>query len=396
MDKRVYLKKGREEPLLRRHPWVFSGAVHRTEGEPSDGDRVRVCDATGRILGWGHFHHGSIQVKVIRFGEEEPSNQVFLEALREAWSLRKRLGLGPGSQTTGYRLVHGEGDNLPGLVVDVYGPVAVVQAHAIGMHRELHLVATALTQIEGPGITSVYSRSANTLPPEYAQNTTDGYLIGQAAGGPFLENGLSFHAYWESGQKTGFFLDQRDNRALLGHYAAGQRVLNAFCYTGGFSAYALRGGASHVESVDVSKKALEQLQENLAANGMSDAPHHSLQADVLHFLRQQGPDWDIVVLDPPAFAKSIHKRHAAVQGYKRLNALGIARVKPGGLLFTFSCSQVVDTQLFRDTVLAGCLEAGRRARVLHVLSQAPDHPVNLALPETSYLKGLVLEIRDDR
>ena len=396
MTKNVILKKGREEPLRRRHPWVFSGAVHRTEGDPVDGDRVRVCDAAGSILGWGHFHNGSIQVKVIRFGDEAPSDTVFPKALEEAWSLRKRLGLGPGQATTGYRLVHGEGDNLPGLVIDVYGSVAVVQAHTIGMHRELPLVAKALTALQGPGITAVYNRSANTLPPDYAQQAEDGYLVGQGAEGRFLENGLAFHAHWETGQKTGFFLDQRDNRALLGHYAGGQRVLNAFCYTGGFSAYALRGGATQVESVDVSKKALEQLQDNLTANGMADAPHRSLQADVLHYLRQEGPDWDIVVLDPPAFAKSIHKRHAAVQGYKRLNALGISRVKPGGLLFTFSCSQVVDTQLFRDTVLAGCLEAGRRARVLHVLSQAPDHPVNLALPETSYLKGLVLEIRDDR
>jgi 23S rRNA (cytosine1962-C5)-methyltransferase len=395
MEKRVFLLRGKEQPLLRRHPWIFSGAVHRTEGDPQDGDRVSVCDVAGHVLGWGHYHEGSIRVKLIHMGGDPPGDAVFRVALEEAWALRRALGFGPQGLTTGYRLVHGEGDQLPGLIVDVYGSLAILQAHTIGMHREREMLAAALMALPDLGIHAVYDRSSRTLPPAYALTVRDGFLVGGAEGEqPFLEEGLQFQADWAAGQKTGFFLDQRENRSLLGRYAPGRSVLNTFCYTGGFSLYALRAGASRVDSVDVSARALSILEEHIRLNAPDPSVHQSHQAEVSPFLRQQSDRWDIVILDPPAFAKSINKRHQAVQGYKRLNAEGMARVQSGGLLFTFSCSQVVDARLFRDTVLAAALEAGKRARILHVLSQGPDHPVNLALPETSYLKGLVLEIRD--
>ncbi len=392
MIKKVVLHKGREEPIRRRHPWIFSGAVKALEGDPQDGDRVQVVDHTGHSLGWGHFHNGSIQVKLLQFGEETPHDKVIAKALEEALELRHRLGLGKGQPTTGYRLVHGEGDNLPGLIVDIYGSVAVVQAHSIGMHRELPLVCEMLKKLLGPDLDAIYDKSTKTLPPDYARQIQDGYLWGAGTSITFLENNISFNAHWEDGQKTGFFLDQRENRALLAKYAAGQRILNTFCYTGGFSMYALQAGAEWVDSIDVSNRALGQLEAILALNHFAPEKHHSQAVDVMPFFTHSVDKWDIVILDPPAFAKSINKRHQAVQGYKRLNAMGMRCVKPGGLLFTFSCSQVVDAQLFRDTVVAAALESGLRARIIHFLSQGPDHPVNLALPETSYLKGLVLQI----
>lgn len=393
MDKIVVLRPGRDQPLRRRHPWVFSGAVQRVEGDPLDGDRVQVRDHRGEVLGWGHFHLGSIQVKMLHHGTAMPDDRVIADALQEAWSLRGRLGF--HTETTGFRLVHGEGDGLPGLIVDVFGSLAVFQAHSIGMHRERALISSCLAALPGAPFTAVYDKSARTLPPEYARELTDGFIQGSLADPHrFQENGMHFLADWSAGQKTGFFLDQRENRALLGRYARGRSVLNTFCYTGGFSLYALREGAARVDSVDVSGRALQLLRDHLRLNGMESSDHHIHQTEVGPFLRNSPDLWDIVVLDPPAFAKSLGKRHQAVQGYKRLNAEGMARVRPGGLLFTFSCSQVVDVQLFRDTVLAAALEANKRARILHVLSQGPDHPVSLSLPETSYLKGLVLEIRD--
>ncbi len=378
--------------MRRRHPWIFSGAIQSMEGDPQDGDRVQVLDSRNQVRGWGHFHNGSIQVKLLQFGEEAPNDAIIRHALEQAWQLRQRLGLGKGQSTTGYRLVHGEGDNLPGLIIDMYGSVAVVQAHSIGMHRELPLVCEMLQKLFGSDIEAIYDKSTKTLPPNYAKQITDGYLWGTGASNTFIENNIFFNAHWEDGQKTGFFLDQRENRALLGKYAAGQRILNTFCYTGGFSMYALNAGAAHVDSIDVSNRALGQLEAILSLNAFPPEKHQSQAVDVMPFFTQTEEKWDIVILDPPAFAKSINKRHQAVQGYKRLNAMGMTCVKPGGLLFTFSCSQVVDAQLFRDTVVAAALESGRRARIIHFLSQGPDHPVNLALPESSYLKGLVLQI----
>ncbi len=389
----VLLKKGREVPLRRRHPWIFSGAILRLEGDPHDGDRVSICDHQEQPLGWGHFHDGSILVKLISFGPEAPSDEPIREALRHAWALRQRLGYGPAAQTTGFRLVHGEGDHLPGLIIDIYEGTAVFQAHSIGMYRERELIVRSLLALEGLNIQHVFDKSRSTLPPEFAKTIRDGYLHGGETETRFSEHGIPFLAQWDGGQKTGFFLDQRENRLLLQRYAREKTVLNAFSYSGGFSVYALLGQATHVTSVDVSGKALTLLEENLEISGAPRDRHTTVQADVLHYLRDHETLWDIVILDPPAFAKSKNKRHQAVQGYKRLNAMGMNRVKPGGLLFTFSCSQVVDSQLFRDTITAAALDAGRQAKILHVLSQGPDHPVNLVLPETSYLKGLVLEIR---
>lgn len=389
----IVLKKGRDQPLHRRHPWVFSGAIQQISGQPVDGDRVIVLDYQQNPLGWGHYHDGSIQVKMIAFGNEPPSEIPFEMALQSAWALRQRLGFGPGQSTTGFRLVHGEGDHLPGLIIDIYEDTAVYQAHTIGMYREREILVDLLNRLDGLSLARVYDKSRSTLPKEFAATIREGYLSGEAAGTRFLENDIPFLAQWEGGQKTGFFLDQRENRQLLRRYARGQHILNTFSYSGGFSIYGLLGGAESVTSVDVSAKALALLEENLAIAQAPADRHTSVTADVLNYLRDHDTQWDIVILDPPAFAKSMNKRHQAVQGYKRLNALGMQRVKPGGLLFTFSCSQVVDQQLFRDTITAAALDAGREAKVLHSLSQGPDHPVNLVLPETSYLKGLVVEIR---
>lgn len=389
----IILRQGRTEPLRRAHPWIFSGAVARVEGRPADGDRVRVTDASGQPLAWGHYHEGSIRVKVLAFGTAGPEDSVIVHGLEEAWSLRRRLGLGPATPTTGFRLVHGEGDFLPGLIVDIYGETAVFQAHSIGMHRERFLVADVLMALPDLAVSAVYDKSSRTLPPQYAAGQEDGYLRGSGTGTAlFRENGLAFHADFAGGQKTGFFLDQRENRNLLARYATGCTVLNAFAYTGGFSIYALQAGAAEVHSVDVAGRAIAQIQRHLDENGWAEAPHHGHAMEVIPFLRSADRQWDVVVLDPPAFAKNLARRHQAVQGYKRLNAEGMKRVRDGGLLFTFSCSQVVDAPLFRDTIMAAALEANCRVRVLHTLSQGPDHPVNLALPESHYLKGLVLEI----
>jgi 23S rRNA (cytosine1962-C5)-methyltransferase len=390
--KQVHLRRGRDEPLRRGHPWIFSGGVGRTVGDPVDGDRVQVLAVEGQVLGWGHYHEGSIRVKMLAHGEVLPSDDLFHRRLLAAWQLRQMLGLGRGTSTTGYRLVHGEGDGLPGIIIDIYGSVAVVQAHTIGMYRELPLICDGLRQLSDLRLEAIFQKSSRTLPVAYAREVADGYAWGEAATSLFVENGIQFMADWEGGQKTGFFLDQRENRSLLQRYAAGRSVLNTFSYSGGFSLYALRGGATRVESVDASAQAGALTQEHLTLNGLDDGRHRMVKADVLPYLRAMTDLWDIVVLDPPAFAKNLHKRHQAVQGYKRLNALGMQRVQPGGLLMTFSCSQVVDAQLFRDTVMAAALDCGRTCRILHTLSQGPDHPTALALPESGYLKGLVLQI----
>lgn len=392
-NKQVVLRKGRELPLARRHPWIFSGALHHLNGQPEDGDRVSVVDAGDKLWGWGHYHRGSILVKMISFDPTEDPDTLFAKRIQQAWQLRQELGLGPNTTTTGFRLVHGEGDFLPGLIIDIYGSTAVIQAHSIGMYREFPLITDALLNLAGLPIHAIYQKSSRTLPPKFAADIADGYLLGSLGDNVFMENGMSFLAEWETGQKTGFFLDQRENRALLGKYASGKSVLNTFCYTGGFSIYALQNHASTVTSVDVSQKAMDSLSANLAAANLPNPEQHeSVTADVMDYLRDTERQWDVVILDPPAFAKSREKRHQAVQGYKRLNTAGMKKVKPGGLLFTFSCSQVVDNQLFKDTILAAAMEAGCEARILHTLSQGADHPVDLALPESSYLKGLVLRI----
>ncbi|MCP9237616.1 class I SAM-dependent rRNA methyltransferase [Lewinella sp. JB7] len=391
----ITLSKGREGAIQRRNPWVFSGAVQREEEGVADGDTVRVTDHQGRQLGVGHYQAGSIRVRLIHFGDADMPDDHLSRQLAAAISLRATLGLSDDPLTNAYRLVHAAGDELPGLIVDRYASVAVIQCHSIGMHRQRDTIAAALLRLLPGVITSVYDKSSAVLPDRYATETTDGTLAGEPVTEVVvLENGRRFHVDVAGGQKTGFFLDQRENRWLLASYAQDKRVLNTFCYTGGFSVYALLGGAAQVQSVDLSANATALTDENVQRNGDFTAHHETHTADVMEWLKEnaEAHAYDIVVVDPPAYAKNKHRRHKAVQAYKRLNARAMAAIKPGGLLFTFSCSRVVDRQLFYDTIVAAGLESGRAARVLHRLGQGPDHPVSLYHPEGEYLKGLVLRI----
>lgn len=385
---KIYLQAGREEAIRRFHPWVFSGAIARMEDKPLDGDVVDVFDKKGNYLATGHFHDGSIAVRLFSFKQVIPDMPYWAEKISGILTIRKAL-IPP--DTNCYRLIHGEGDGCSGLIVDIYNGVAVLQAHSIGMHRERALITDALRQVFGDDLKAVYDKSADTVPDHYGESVQNGYLFGAAeVPHPVMENGNIFLVDWISGQKTGFFLDQRDNRNLLARYAAGKKVLNAFCYSGGFSVYALKAGAIQVDSVDVSQKAIDLTNRNVAANFGEEPAHQAYAEDVMKYLKSHDHQYDVVVLDPPAFAKSLPARHRAVQGYKRLNAEGLRRLAKGGILFTFSCSQVVDRELFYNTLVAAAIEAGRQVRVLHHLSQPADHPVSLFHPEGGYLKGLVL------
>ncbi|MFM7154953.1 MAG: class I SAM-dependent rRNA methyltransferase [Bacteroidota bacterium] len=394
---KIFLKSGKDVPVRRFHPWIFSGAVARVEGRPEDGDMVEVYDRGGELLGAGHFHHGSIAVRLLSFGPANMADSGFWEdKLRNALAVRA-LFTDITATDGAYRLVHGEGDGLSGLIVDVYGDTAVVQCHSIGMHRQVELIAGALETVYEGRLRAVYDKSYESLPVRYAETQSNGYLrvsdgYDPAARHIVRENGVRFRVDWQTGQKTGFFLDQRDNRQLLSRFAPGKSVLNAFCYTGGFSCYALRAGARLVHSVDISQRAMELCAENAALNAPFSGTHEGYTEDVLRFLKQHTQRYEVAVIDPPAYAKSLDKRHNAVQGYKRLNVEAIKSVAPGGVLFTFSCSQVVDRELFYHTIAAAAMEAGRPVRVLHHLSQGADHPVSLFHPEGSYLKGLVLKL----
>ncbi|MBU6340813.1 MAG: class I SAM-dependent rRNA methyltransferase [Bacteroidetes bacterium] len=390
---RIVLKSGRDQALRRFHPWVFSGAIARIEGEPLDGDLVEVTSKNQEFLGIGHFHQGSIAVRILSFQKANPNTLDFwVQKLQNALALRQAARLIGQNNTNCFRLAHGEGDGLPGLIIDVYGQTAVVQCHSIGMHRQRQLIAEALFELKNTAIQYVYDKSKETLPPQYAEEQQNTYLIGNGPSGPvtLVENGVKFLVDWETGQKTGFFLDQRDNRKLLQQYVPGKSVLNAFCYTGGFSAYALQAGAARVDSVDISGKAMELTLKNAEINQPYAGVHTAYTEDVLRFLKNEGPLYDVMVIDPPAYAKSLDKRHNAIQGYKRLNEAALRRLAPGGILFTFSCSQVVDRELFYHTIVSAAMELGRPASVLHHLTQGADHPVSLYHPEGSYLKGLVL------
>jgi len=394
---KIFLKSGKDVPVRRFHPWIFSGAVARVEGRPEDGDLVEVYDRGGELLGAGHFHHGSIAVRLLSFGPANMADSGFWEdKLRNALAVRA-LFTDITATDGAYRLVHGEGDGLSGLIVDVYGDTAVVQCHSIGMHRQVELIAGALEAVYEGRLRAVYDKSYESLPVRYAETQSNGYLrvsdgYDPAARHIVRENGVQFRVDWQTGQKTGFFLDQRDNRQLLSRFAPGKSVLNAFCYTGGFSCYALKAGARLVHSVDISQRAMELCAENAALNAPFSGTHEGYTEDVLRFLKQHTQRYEVAVIDPPAYAKSLDKRHNAVQGYKRLNVEAIKSVAPGGVLFTFSCSQVVDRELFYHTIAAAAMEAGRPVRVLHHLSQGADHPVSLFHPEGSYLKGLVLKL----
>jgi len=390
--KRMVLKPGKDAPLRRFHPWVFSGAVASKEEGIKDGDTIEVYSREGNYLATGHYQDSNICVRLFSFQPTDAGLSFWVEKLRNAYRYRAVTGIIGSVSTNCYRLIHAEGDGLPGLIIDVYGKTAVLQCHSIGMHRASHLIAQALQEVYGGHIEAVYDKSTETLPDQYAQGLVNAYLFGEKNGQVVEENGHLFQVDWETGQKTGFFLDQRDNRRLVATYAPGKTILNAFCYSGGFSVYALKAGAAKVDSVDASKKAMELTTGNVALNGFSEIAHQSITDDVMHFLRQPGDGYDIVIIDPPAFAKNISKRHQAVQGYKRLNALALQKVKPGGILFTFSCSQVVDKPLFYNTIVAAALEAGRPVRLMHDLGQPADHPVSLYHPESSYLKGLALYV----
>lgn len=388
--KQVIIKRKKEIALQRRHPWVFSGAIRSGTEELEQGDTVAIVGESGQHLGVGHYQQGSIMLRVLSFDPTEAGQAFWTQKLQQAYDYRARIGLTDRPGLQAYRLVHAEGDGLPGLIIDIYGATAVVQCHSIGMHRSLPYLTKALQEVLGQQLEAIYQKSSNTLPGHYAQEVADGYLMGGPSSTVIEEYGHKFAIDWEGGQKTGFFLDQRENRKLLAGYATGKKVLNTFCYTGGFSIYALQAGARSVESVDVSAAAMALTDQNVELGGFGPQQHISHTQEVMAFLKTTADDYDIVVVDPPAFAKNIRKRHNAVQGYKRLNALALKKVKPGGLLFTFSCSQVVDQKLFYDTIVAAAMESGRPAKVLHQLTQGPDHPVNIFHPEGAYLKGLVL------
>ncbi len=390
------LKKGKEESLNRFHPWVFSGALtHMPHAEDGieEGELVRVQANDGRVIGTGHFQIGSIAVRMLSFNpDEEIDSEFYRSRLEQAFELRKAIGL-PSEKTDAYRLVHGEGDFLPGLVVDVYGPTAVLQAHSPGMHYARSIIAEQLVALTGAGIRNVYYKSETTLPYKARLDPQNDYIIGSYQGDTALENGLRFHVDWLRGQKTGFFVDQRDNRALLRTLSHGRKVLNMFCYTGGFSVYALAGGAREVVSVDSSAKAISLTDANVELNFPDGAPAKSYAEDAFKFLdNMEKGAYDLILLDPPAFAKHRSALHNALQGYRRLNARAFEKIAPGGILFTFSCSQAVTKEQFRLAVFSAAASTGRRVRILHQLTQPADHPVNIYHPEGEYLKGLVLYV----
>lgn len=386
------LRRGKAESLKRFHPWVFSGAIDRCDGKPQEGDVVRVVSHEGEMLGYGHCQIGSIAVRMLTFSEEPVDNAFWQQRLAEAFRMRKALQLSGRDDNNIYRLVHGEGDRLPGLVVDVYGRTAVMQAHSVGMHVSRETIAKALVAASKGLIDNVYYKSETTLPYKADLHGENGFLIGNDEGNVATENGLRFHIDWLHGQKTGFFVDQRENRALLEHYAPGRNVLNMFCYTGGFSVYALRGGANLVHSVDASAKAIELTRANVELNFPGDQRHEAYTADAFKYLEEAGNNYDLIVLDPPAFAKHRDALRNALKGYTRLNAMAFRKIKPGGILFTFSCSQAVSKEQFRLAVFTAATQSGRHVRILHQLHQPADHPINIYHPEGEYLKGLVLYV----
>lgn len=391
--KKVYLKPGKEESLKRFHPWVFSGAIARVEGEPEEGEVVDVYTSKKEFIACGHFQIGSIAVRVLSFRQEVIDRAYWVRRLSVAKDLRRALGLIDNPQNNTYRLVHGEGDNLPGLIIDVYNHTAVMQAHSAGMHIYRMEIADTLTEVMGDVIQNIYYKSETTLPFKADLLATEnGFIKGGSPDNVAMENGLRFHVDWLKGQKTGFFVDQRENRALLERYANGRSVLNMFCYTGGFSFYAMRGGAKLVHSVDSSAKAIDLTNKNVELNFPGDKRHEAYAEDAFKFLDNMGDRYDLIILDPPAFAKHRDALRNALRGYTKLNAKAFEKIRPGGILFTFSCSQVVSKQDFRNAVFTAAAQSGRNVRILHQLTQPGDHPINIYHPEGEYLKGLVLYV----
>lgn len=390
--KKVYLKAGKEESLKRFHPWVFSGAIARVEGEPEEGEIVDVYTSKKEFIACGHFQIGSIAVRVITFCQEEINREFWRRRLAVALDMRRSLGLVDNPENNTYRLVHGEGDNLPGLIIDVYGGTAVMQAHSAGMHVYRMEIADALSEVMGDIVKHIYYKSETTLPYKADLGPENGFIKGGSPENVALENGLKFHVDWLKGQKTGFFVDQRENRHLLERYSKGRNVLNMFCYTGGFSFYAMRGGANLVHSVDSSAKAIDLTNQNVELNFPGDDRHQAFAEDAFKYLDRMGDQYDLIILDPPAFAKHRDALRNALRGYSKLNAKAFEKIKPGGILFTFSCSQVVDKKDFRNAVFTAAAQSGRSVRILHQLTQPGDHPVNIYHPEGEYLKGLVLYV----
>lgn len=389
---RIFLGKGREEAVRRFHPWVFSGAIGKIEGKVVDGDVVEILDHQGRYLGTGHASTGSIAVKMFHFGPERPADDIWNLRISEAFRIRESLGFTNDPRSNAYRLVFGEGDGLPGLVIDIYHDIAVIQAHSTGMYLLREKIAEALIGLYGSNLKAVYDKSAESLGKSGGASEGDGFLFGSASGIEIQENGHRFEIDFVHGQKTGFFLDQRDNRALLARYVKGSSVLNAFCYTGGFSVYALAAGASHVTSLDSSGKAIEVLEKNLEINHLKGLSHESVIADAKVYLTNLRNDFDTIVLDPPAFAKRHADRHRGLQGYRFINTAAIRGIRKGGLLFTFSCSQAIDEEMFTSMILSAALDARRNVRILHHMGHSADHPVSVFHPEGSYLKGLMLTV----
>lgn len=392
MYKSVFLKRGKEESLQRFHPWIFSGAIDRMDDNVEDGEIVRVFTKNADFIAVGMYQIGSIAVRVLSFDDIEINDDFWRERLTSAYNVRKVLGVVDDTYNCTYRLVHGEGDNLPGLIIDCYGETAVMQAHHVGIHNMRFDICRILVDIMQGRIKNVYYKSETTLPFKADVEHENAFIYGGTDNNITIENGLKFHIDWLKGQKTGFFIDQRENRSLLEHYSKGRSVLNMFCYTGGFSVYAMRGGANLVHSVDSSSKAIEMTNSNVELNFPNDERHTSFCEDAFKYLSNAPSQYDLIILDPPAFAKHRSALHNALKGYTRLNTIGLEKIKHGGILFTFSCSQIVTKDNFRNAVFTAAVHANRKVRILHQLHQPADHPINIYHPEGEYLKGLVLYV----
>ena len=390
--KRIYLKRGKEESLKRYHPWVFSGAIHHADSGITEGETVRVIGADNTFLAVGHYQVGTIAVRILSFRDVEIDEAFWYARLKAAYEMRLSIGIAGNPLNNTYRLVHGEGDNMPGLVIDCYGDTAVMQAHSVGIHVCRKMIAEMLVKVMEGTIRNVFYKSETTLPYKAELGQENGFIIGGSNDNTAMENGLLFHVDWLRGQKTGFFVDQRENRSLLERYAKDKRVLNMFCYTGGFSFYAMRGGAQLVHSVDSSAKAIELTNANVELNFPGDERHKAFCDDAFKFLDNSDDIYDLIILDPPAFAKHRGALHNALKGYTRLNVKAFQRIRHGGILFTFSCSQVVTKDQFRQAVFTAAAMSGRKVRILHQLHQPADHPINIYHPEGEYLKGLVLYV----
>ncbi len=391
MYKSVYLKRGKEESIRRFHPWIFSGAIDHVDDQVEEGEIVRVLTLYGDFLAVGHYQIGTITVRILSFEDCKIDDKFWKTRIQTAFELRLAIGVVGGSNNA-YRLIHGDGDNLPGLIIDCYGHTAVMQAHSVGMHISRHTICNALMMVMKDIIFNVYYKSDTTLPHKAALGQENVFLVGGDEKNIAIENGLNFQVDWLKGQKTGFFVDQRDNRSLLEKFAKGRSVLNMFCYTGGFSVYAMRGGAKLVHSVDSSAKAIELTNKNISLNFPNDDRHKAFCEDAFKYLDRNNDKYDLIILDPPAFAKHRAALHNALKGYIRLNVKGFEKIRHGGILFTFSCSQVVTKDNFRNAVFTAAAQAGRNVRILYQLHQPADHPINIYHPEGEYLKGLVLYV----